>query len=344
MKKLLLYLLLFYSVNAYTQTCIPNTSTIASGFYPINENIDCAINGMAYDQTISCKSFSGAIYDVHLDSITNIPNGLYISDYTPVLLAGGEGCIRIVGNPNDLCGQYKIQIYISIPGVLSGEYSELASQNPNFFGGGDFENRIIRLSEDSCSTLISPQINHFLQDTCNIISHPSDQSVLSGSTAIFSTLDSISGAAYQWQINSGMGFFDLNDAGQYSGSTTNTLTVSSVSGFNNNTQFRCIVDACCRDTTNIASLYYLTSIKELNNSLVNLFPNPSNGIITLKLAQHSNGQIILTDILGKEVLSKSFTSNEVQLNLKGLESKGTYFAKVLDSNGNIIAIKKLIYQ
>jgi hypothetical protein len=34
----------------------------------------------------------------------------------------------------------------------------------------------------------------------------------------------------------------------------------------------------------------------------------------------------------------------VELVLKGLKSKGTYFAKVLDSAGNVIAIKKLIYQ
>ena len=87
-----------------------------------------------------------------------------------------------------------------------------------------------------------------------------------------------------------------------------------------------------------------TYIYELNNSKVKLFPNPTNGIITLTLANHSNGQIILTDILGKEVLSKSFTSNEVYINLKSLESKGTYFAKVLDLEGNVIAVKKLIYQ
>ena len=85
-------------------------------------------------------------------------------------------------------------------------------------------------------------------------------------------------------------------------------------------------------------------INEDHNSLVQLFPNPSNDIITLTLAQHSNGQIILTDIIGKEVLSKSFTSNEVELNLKSLESKGTYFAKIIDVDGNVIAIKKLIYQ
>ena len=86
-----------------------------------------------------------------------------------------------------------------------------------------------------------------------------------------------------------------------------------------------------------------TSIGELNNSLVKLFPNPSNAIITLTLAQHSNGQIILTDILSKEVLTESY-SDEVQFNLKSLEFKGTYFPKVLDLDGNVIAIKNLIYQ
>ena len=50
--------------------------------------------------------------------------------------------------------------------------------------------------------------------------------------------------------------------------------------------------------------------------------------------------MILTDILGKKVLSKSFTSNEVQINIKSLESKGTYFAIVLDLDGNVVAIKK----
>jgi hypothetical protein len=75
-----------------------------------------------------------------------------------------------------------------------------------------------------------------------------------------------------------------------------------------------------------------------------LFPNPSNGNITFAIAQNANGQIILTDIIGKEVLNKRFTSKKVQINLKSLASKGTYFAKVIDLDGNVIAIKKLIYQ
>ena len=89
----------------------------------------------------------------------------------------------------------------------------------------------------------------------------------------------------------------------------------------------------------------IVSVNEIDEDAeIILFPNPSNDIITLAIAQHSNGQIILTDILGKEVLSNSFTINEVQINLKSLADKGTYFAKVIDVDGNVIAIKKLIYQ
>ena len=103
------------------------------------------------------------------------------------------------------------------------------------------------------------------------------------------------------------------------------------------------------DTCEIKDLYNANSsctngINELDNSSVNLYPNPTNGSVTLSFSNTTNGQVILTDLLGKEVLSKSFTSNEVQLNLKSLEAKGTYFAKVLDADSNVIAIKKLIYQ
>ncbi|MDA9817318.1 T9SS type A sorting domain-containing protein [Crocinitomicaceae bacterium] len=181
-----------------------------------------------------------------------------------------------------------------------------------------------------------------------ITSQPTDQTVNIGNNATISFADTLTGASYQWQMDAGTGYSDLSNAGQFSGAYSDSLSISSTTMGNNNTNYRCIVteSASCLDTTDVANLTVVdnTSIGELNNSLVKLFPNPSNDIITLTLEHNSNGQIILTDILGKKVLSKSFTSNEVQINLKSLESTGTYFAKVLDLDGNVIAIKKLIYQ
>ena len=88
----------------------------------------------------------------------------------------------------------------------------------------------------------------------------------------------------------------------------------------------------------------ITSHIEIDDRTVKLFPNPSDNFITFNLKQQSHGQIILTDILGEQVLIKNYNSNQVLLDLNRLKSKGTYFAKVLDFDGNIIAIKKLVYQ
>jgi len=75
-----------------------------------------------------------------------------------------------------------------------------------------------------------------------------------------------------------------------------------------------------------------------------IYPNPTNGIFNINLSHNTNGHIILIDLIGKEVFSQSFNSNSVKLNIKSLKSKGTFFVKVIDLDGNIITINKLIYQ
>jgi hypothetical protein len=181
-----------------------------------------------------------------------------------------------------------------------------------------------------------------------ITTQPTDQTVNMGNDATFTFTDSLTAATYQWQLDAGTGYTNLSNAGQFSGTDTKTLTVSTVTMSNNNTNYRCLVteSSSCMDTTDVANLTVSSgnSINEYDNAAVKIYPNPTNGWVTLSLSNTTNGHVILTDVLGKEVLSKRFTSNEVQLNLKSLESKGTYFAKVLDSDGNVIAIKKLIYQ
>ena len=87
-----------------------------------------------------------------------------------------------------------------------------------------------------------------------------------------------------------------------------------------------------------------TSLIEIDNPIVKLFPNPSDNIINFKIKHHTHGQIILSDMLGREMIRKKINSNDVQINLNNLAYKGTYFAKIIDVDGNIIAIKKLIYQ
>lgn len=60
-----------------------------------------------------------------------------------------------------------------------------------------------------------------------------------------------------------------------------------------------------------------------------MYPNPSNSILNLKLPQDiTNGNIIVFDILGKELEGKTFEdTNFVELNISDL-AKGVYLVKV----------------
>lgn len=86
------------------------------------------------------------------------------------------------------------------------------------------------------------------------------------------------------------------------------------------------------------------SINENARLRFSVYPNPSFGMLTLDLSPYSHGTIVLSDMLGKEVLRKPFASGKVVLNLGYLLSKGSYIAKVLNDEGNVISVEKLIYQ
>ena len=92
---------------------------------------------------------------------------------------------------------------------------------------------------------------------CNdtLAQNPTSATATVGSSATFSALSTASGATYQWQAKNGSNFVSISNAGQFSGATSSTLTVTSVSSANNGLQVRCIVDhGDCVDTSNVATL------------------------------------------------------------------------------------------
>ena len=88
----------------------------------------------------------------------------------------------------------------------------------------------------------------------SISTQPLSQSVSISNNVQFTT-SSDSSATYQWQSDLGVGFQNINSVGQYSGTTNDTLSVSSVTMSNNNQPFRCIIrSGSCYDTSDIAIL------------------------------------------------------------------------------------------
>ncbi len=96
---------------------------------------------------------------------------------------------------------------------------------------------------------------------------------------------------------------------------------------------------CAEDTTVIDD----SGIEEFANSNIILFPNPAESAINLRFANQFSGTIVITDLLGKEILIVNSTSQNVQIELSGLPASGIYFTKIVSSDGEILDVKKFLY-
>jgi Secretion system C-terminal sorting domain len=89
-----------------------------------------------------------------------------------------------------------------------------------------------------------------------------------------------------------------------------------------------------------ASIYEVTSDSEF----VKLFPNPNNGIFTIKLSGiGKQGLVAVYNVLGENVLTESLRSAQGD-NLINLTNQpnGVYFYRVLSETGGLIGEGKLI--
>jgi hypothetical protein len=86
----------------------------------------------------------------------------------------------------------------------------------------------------------------------------------------------------------------------------------------------------------------ITGIENVNQSVV-IFPNPSNSIITFDFSkEQTNTTIKITNILGQEIKTITFTGKQLTIN-KGNMKADIYFVQFIDEMGNIVN-KKIIIQ
>ena len=173
--------------------------------------------------------------------------------------------------------------------------------------------------------------------TLSITTQPANQSISIGNNAQFSVSSSYPCAlTYQWQTDLGLGYQNITDAGQYSGATNDTLTVSSVTLSNNNQLFRCIVSSgSCSDTSIVATLTVINdvgiNILSDENSFV-VYPNPASDLITVNVNSNLlSSAYFISDMLGRTVLKGKLTSKSSDINIYEL-SAGIYILKVGEYN------------
>jgi len=192
-----------------------------------------------------------------------------------------------------------------------------------------------------CIDTFSVEVTLFKQCDYKIINQPSNQGMYIGN-AVFTCVANDTLLTYQWQSNLGMGWNNLSNAGQYSGTNSNTLTVNNVSSANNNQLFRCIIKGdCINDTTQEATLrVWGLGINGVNLPEFKLYPNPSSNAVTIAYSQNPYS-IAVYNSLGQMVLSQSTLSNEHTFDISQWP-KGVYYVELTDAATQTNKVQKLI--
>lgn len=116
-----------------------------------------------------------------------------------------------------------------------------------------------------------------------ITAHPTNIISPVGTSAHFRITDTGALHTYQWQKSTGTTYTDLTNIAPYSGVTTPTLTVSSITSTLSGTKYRCVVKGAdeCVDTSNIGMLTVSSTgvSSAITSELVTLQPNPTTGNI-----------------------------------------------------------------
>ena len=166
----------------------------------------------------------------------------------------------------------------------------------------------------------------------SVNTQPTNQTININTSAEFVVSSSDSSATYQWQTDFSVGFQNLISVGQYSGTTTDTLTVSNVTMSNNNQPFRCIISSgSCIDTSDVAVLTVNNNvgINEVSQSnLFSVYPNPAQHIINIKADAKLLGSVYsIYDNTGKILLTGKINSTNTIIELDNL-SGGIYLFSV----------------
>jgi hypothetical protein len=119
--------------------------------------------------------------------------------------------------------------------------------------------RAVLTQANACNTTINTTAGTLLVNALpKIETQPQSQEKCRGDNATFSVIGSGAGVNYQWQIsrNAGLNWYNLSNAGHYSGVATANLVVSNFQDSINGYELRCIVGGTCTPsvTSNAVSL------------------------------------------------------------------------------------------
>jgi hypothetical protein len=115
--------------------------------------------------------------------------------------------------------------------------------------------------------------------------------------ANFTCKSSDTAATYQWQQNSGAGWVNLQNFGNFQGTSTDSLVITGVTTAMNNFGYRCIATSCSTDTSDVAVLTITNGMRIGEDILDNLTlsPVPTDGFVRLNSEAIGTYEILTVD-------------------------------------------------
>jgi hypothetical protein len=280
--------------NAYNLSTLTNNITINNVQPQLNNN-NLSVSlwlkfPTQYNQSTLMLVKNGIPYSNGFSVSVDQDNSAYgVNNYLINFLVGNGVSVGFISNQSELGDWSNIvstydgsNIKIYLNGVLKATQSFSQSLNiPN--------NNILIGSWDNPTTpvvqtrqlddigiwnraLIQQEITDLYNSyTCfnNLAISPVNNNKMIGTNATFTATVSDPNPSYIWQSNFGQGFQTLNNQGKYSGTTTNTMSISNVQLSNHMVPIRAIsVSGNCRDTSNIAYVKITdTCITKINDTI-----------------------------------------------------------------------------
>jgi hypothetical protein len=222
-----------------------------------------------------------------------------------------------------------IRVYIN--GQLKGKlFHPYVNQSGSIFIANDVESwgRVFHGNlDDICiyNRALSPAEISLMSNTgcmVSIFNQPHNQNVTIGNSQLFSVSSSAPNATFQWQSDTGSGFQNLSNTGQFSGTTDDTLMVSGATVSNNGQLFRCIVMSdTCQEISDVAMLTtFLLPANIPSNGLLAWYPFNGNANDESCNEEHCdifNGTALSEDRFGNINSAYQFDGNDDYIKTKG---------------------------
>ncbi|MFZ9694526.1 MAG: hypothetical protein ACO3AY_01480 [Chitinophagaceae bacterium] len=205
----------------------------------------CVVNGSC---TAALTSGCGLLNVVAPVTVVTQPASQTICD-------GSSVSFTTAGTGTGVIYQWQVNtgagfVNLSNGGIYSGVTSAVLSISSASASMSTYQYRCL-LSNAVCTIPATTNAAVLTVNTLPAIgSQPQSQIICANGTVLYTVSATGTGVQYQWQVNTGSGFVNISNGGNYAGATSSTLTVSSAAVSMSGNQYRCVVSGTCSPAVN----------------------------------------------------------------------------------------------